>query len=110
MGVLRASSRLRKLGEVASGLRISEGKVPDPGVWREEDAEVLELARRSKPAAAMVAVTVAEAMVVDGGARSVRSKKRRPWAQMNDTAMDTGKSATPVEGGTNESRADKCRA
>ena len=32
MGVLRASSRLRKLGEVAIGLRSSDGNVPDPGV------------------------------------------------------------------------------
>lgn len=64
MGVLRASSRFRKLGEVARGLRSSDGNVPDPGVWREDaDDEVLELARLSKPAAAIVAVAVAEAII-----------------------------------------------
>lgn len=43
------------------GLRNSDGKVPDPGVAREEAAS--ELGRLSKPAAAIVAVAVAEAMV-----------------------------------------------
>jgi len=59
MGVLRASSRFMKLGEAAMGLNISEGKVPDPGVCN-EDAE---LARLSNPAAIIVAVAVAEAIV-----------------------------------------------
>jgi hypothetical protein len=52
IGVLRASSLLRKPGEPAMGLRNSEGKVPEPGVWREDEV----LVRFSKPAAAMVAV------------------------------------------------------
>jgi hypothetical protein len=59
MGVLSSSFR-RKPGEGAIGLSISEGKVPEPGVWRED--AVLE--RLSKPAAYMVAVAVADAMVV----------------------------------------------
>lgn len=59
MGVLSSSLR-RKPGEGAIGLSISEGKVPEPGVWRED--AVLE--RLSKPAAYMVAVAVADAMVV----------------------------------------------
>lgn len=69
MGVLRASSFLRRPGEATSGLLISEGKVPEPGVWREE--AVLELDRLSNPAAAMVAVAVAEAMV-DGSWKEKR--------------------------------------
>lgn len=60
MGVLRASSRFIKLGEAAMGLSISDGKVPDPGVCREEEAV---LALLSKPAAIIVAVAVAEAIV-----------------------------------------------
>ena len=59
MGVLSSSLR-RKPGDGAIGLSISEGKVPEPGVWRED--AVLE--RLSKPAAYMVAVAVADAMVV----------------------------------------------
>lgn len=60
MGVFRPFSLcFRKPGEPAKGLRISDGKVPEPGVWR-EDAE---LDRFSKPAAAMVAVAVADAIV-----------------------------------------------
>lgn len=67
MGVFRASSFLRKLGEVASGLRSSDGKVPEPGVCSDEEDEedMLVLVRLSKPAAAMVAVAVAEAMIVE---------------------------------------------
>ena len=57
IGVLR-SSFLRKLGEPAIGLNSSDGKVPEPGVVNEEPV----LARLSKPAAAMVAVAVAEAI------------------------------------------------
>lgn len=41
------------------GLSISDGKVPDPGVWRDDAV----LALLSKPAAIMVAVEVAEAIV-----------------------------------------------
>ena len=59
IGVLRSSFR-NKPGEDAIGLNSSEGNVPEPGVWSED--AVLE--RLSKPAAAMVAVAVAEAMVV----------------------------------------------
>ena len=59
MGVFKASSLFMKLGEAAMGLTSSEGKVPDPGVWRDDAV----LARLSKPAAAMVAVAVAEAIV-----------------------------------------------
>ena len=59
IGVLRSSFR-RKLGEAAIGLSISEGKVPEPGVCSSED-EVL--CRLSKPAAAMVAVAVADAIL-----------------------------------------------
>lgn len=51
-----------KLGEGAIGLSISEGNVPDPGVCRDEEES---LAFLSNPAAAMVAVAVAEAMSVD---------------------------------------------
>ena len=60
MGVFKSFSRcFTKLGEPASGLRSSEGKVPEPGVWRED--EVLGLL--SSPAAALVAVAVADAMI-----------------------------------------------
>lgn len=61
IGVLRASSFFEKHGEATMGLRSSEGNVPEPGVCKEE--AVLELERLSKPAAAMVAVAVADAMV-----------------------------------------------
>lgn len=57
IGVLR-SSFLRNPGDPAIGLNISDGNVPDPGVCREDAV----LARLSKPAAAMVAVAVAEAI------------------------------------------------
>lgn len=60
MGVL-SSSFLSSPGEPANGLNISEGKLPEPGVCREE--AVLVLALLSKPAAAMVAVAVAEAII-----------------------------------------------
>ena len=58
MGVFR-SSFLKRPGEGAIGLNVSDGNVPDPGVcsW---DADLA--GRLSKPAAAMVAVEVAEAM------------------------------------------------
>ena len=59
IGVL-SSSLLRRLGELAIGLSISDGKVPDPGVCNEDAV----LALLSKPAAAMVAVAVAEAIMV----------------------------------------------
>ncbi len=60
MGVLRSFSFcLRKPGEPARGLRISDGNPPDAGVCKQDAA----LGRLSKPAAAMVAVAVAEAMV-----------------------------------------------
>lgn len=59
MGVFNASSRLMNAGELTIGLSISEGKVPDPGVCKEEVA----LGLLSKPAAAMVAVAVADAML-----------------------------------------------
>jgi hypothetical protein len=58
IGVLRASSLFINPGEAAMGLSISEGKVPDPGVCKDEAA----LDLLSKPAAAIVAVAVAEAM------------------------------------------------
>lgn len=61
IGVFRDSSLLRKPGDPAIGLRSSEGKVPEPGVWREET--VLMLERLSKPAAAIVAVAEAEDIV-----------------------------------------------
>jgi len=63
MGVLisfLSSSRRKMLGEDAIGLIVSEGNVPDPGVC----SCPADLAGRlSKPAAAMVAVEVAEAIV-----------------------------------------------
>ena len=61
IGVFKASSFFKKLGDATIGLRNSEGNVPDPGVAREEAAR--ELGRLSKPAAAIVAVAVAEAMM-----------------------------------------------
>jgi len=61
IGVLRASSCRRRLGEATIGLLNSDGNVPVAGVCKEEAA--LELDRLLKPAAAMVAVAVAEAMV-----------------------------------------------
>jgi hypothetical protein len=61
IGVFKASSFFKRPGDATIGLRNSDGKVPDPGVAREEAAS--ELGRLSKPAAAMVAVAVAEAMV-----------------------------------------------
>lgn len=57
IGVLR-SSFLNRPGEPTRGLRSSDGKVPEAGVCRVEAA----LDLLSKPAAAMVAVTEAEAM------------------------------------------------
>jgi hypothetical protein len=42
------------------GLSSSDGNVPEPGVCSEEDVD----ARLSNPAAAIVAVAVAEAMVM----------------------------------------------
>ena len=60
IGVFRSLSNcFVRPGEPAKGLRISDGKVPEPGVCKEED----ELDRLSNPAAAMVAVAVAEAIV-----------------------------------------------
>lgn len=59
IGVLRSSLR-RKPGEEAIGLSSSDGNVPEPGVCSEEDVD----ARLSNPAAAIVAVAVAEAMVM----------------------------------------------
>ena len=71
MGVLRSFSFcLRKPGEPAKGLRISDGNPPDAGVCKQDAA----LGRLSKPAAAMVAVAVAEAMV---GVPSWDAKERR---------------------------------
>lgn len=67
MGVFK-SSFLKRPGEGAMGLRVSEGKVPEPGVCS-CDAE--RLGRLSKPAAAMVAVEVAEAM---SGRRRLRKR------------------------------------
>lgn len=61
IGVFKASSFFKRPGDATIGLRNSEGKVPDPGVAREEAAS--ELGRFSKPAAAIVAVAVAEAMM-----------------------------------------------
>ena len=59
MGVFKAFSRcFMKPGELASGLRSSDGKVPEPGVWREDEA----LGLLSSPAAALVAVAVADAI------------------------------------------------
>lgn len=60
IGVLRSLSFcFKKPGDPAKGLRISDGKLPDPGVCSEDAA----VERLSKPAAAMVAVAVAEAIV-----------------------------------------------
>lgn len=59
IGVLRASSLFMKPGEAAMGLNISDGKVPDPGVCRDDAL----LALLSNPAAIIVAVAVAEAIV-----------------------------------------------
>jgi hypothetical protein len=59
IGVLRSSLR-SKPGDAAIGLKSSEGKVPEPGVWSEDAL----LARLSKPAAYIVAVAVAEAILV----------------------------------------------
>ena len=61
IGVFKASSFFDRPGDATIGLRNSDGKVPDPGVAREEAAS--ELGRLSKPAAAIVAVAVADAMV-----------------------------------------------
>lgn len=61
MGVFRASSFFNRPGDATIGLRNSDGKVPDPGVAKEDAASELE--RLSKPAAAIVAVAVAEAMM-----------------------------------------------
>ena len=61
IGVFKASSLFKRPGDATRGLRNSDGKVPDPGVAREEAAS--ELGRLSKPAAAIVAVAVAEAMI-----------------------------------------------
>ena len=61
IGVFKASSFFKRPGDTTIGLRNSDGKVPDPGVAREEAAS--ELGRLSKPAAAIVAVAVAEAMI-----------------------------------------------
>lgn len=60
IGVFKASSFFSKPGEARRGLLSSEGKVPEPGVCNEEAA--LEPDRLSKPAAAIVAVAVAEDM------------------------------------------------
>lgn len=63
IGVLRASSLRRKPGEYCIGLRSSEGNVPDPGVCSEEDEDVVQvLCLLSKPLAAIVAETTAEAI------------------------------------------------
>lgn len=70
IGVL-SSSLLKKPGDPAIGLIISEGKVPEPGVWS-EDAVLLRL---SKPAAAMVAVAVAEAIVACRRLRVVETEE-----------------------------------
>ena len=60
IGVLSSLSFcFMKPGEPVKGLRISDGKVPEPGVCKEDE----ELDRLSNPAAAMVAVAVAEAIV-----------------------------------------------
>jgi hypothetical protein len=64
IGVFKASSCRRRLGEATIGLLNSDGNVPDAGVCKEEAA--LELERLLKPAAAMVAVAVAEAIMVGG--------------------------------------------
>lgn len=61
IGVFKASSCRRRLGEATIGLFSSDGNVPEAGVCKEEAA--FELERLLKPAAAMVAVAVAEAMV-----------------------------------------------
>ena len=58
IGVFK-SSFLRQLGDPAMGLSISDGNVPEPGVCNEDAV----LARLLNPAAAMVAVAVAEAIV-----------------------------------------------
>lgn len=62
IGVFRSlSCFLRKPGDPTSGLRSSDGKVPDAGVWRVEAAV---LARLSVlVAAAMVAVAAVEAIL-----------------------------------------------
>lgn len=59
IGVFRASSLFMKPGEAAMGLSISDGNVPEPGVCRYD----VVLALLSKPAAIIVAVAVAEAMI-----------------------------------------------
>lgn len=61
IGVFKASSFFNRPGEARRGLLNSEGKVPEPGVCNEEAA--LEPDRLSKPAAAIVAVAVAEDMM-----------------------------------------------
>lgn len=61
IGVFKVSSFFKRPGDDTIGLRNSDGKVPDPGVAREEAAS--ELGRLSKPAAAIVAVAVADAMM-----------------------------------------------
>ena len=61
IGVFKASSFFKRPGDATIGLLNSDGNVPDAGVCKEEAA--LELERLLKPAAAMVAVAVAEAMV-----------------------------------------------
>jgi hypothetical protein len=61
IGVFKASSFFKRPGDATIGLLSSDGKVPEPGVAREEAAS--EPGRLSKPAAAIVAVAVAEAMI-----------------------------------------------
>lgn len=61
IGVFKSASLcFRKPGETAIGLQSSEGKVPDPGVCKDDAV----LARLSKPAAAMVAVAVADVAIL----------------------------------------------
>lgn len=82
MGVLKASSLFMNPGEAVIGLSSSEGNVPEAGVCKDDAV----LGLLSKPAAAMVAVAVAEAIVA---CRCVGNRKR-PKNQMNESATTRG--------------------
>lgn len=67
---------------MANGLRISDGKVPDPGVCNDEAA----LARLSNPAAAaMVAVAVAEAIIACRRLQKCVTEISNEWLGNDDT-------------------------
>ena len=89
MGVFNSVCRcFMNPGDPASGLRSSEGKVPEPGVWREDEA----LGLLSSPAAALVAVAVAEAMITCRCVFERMSERFErvsgPWSRTTPRACD----------------------